>query len=168
MNTRISASEGLDRASADQLPAARPGAGRSVLLLLILAMAAVECVAEAAQDAVAADCALQHRVEHTVHYNGGLYTEQAVIAVPLSITIPAGVDAAGYAGCLQQAGVLQGNEVEAYVDRLAACRAAQPPRTVVRIAETDGAGRIGGVDQAALDACIEGRIEVEAFLPESP
>lgn len=130
----------------------------AVLLIVLACWAAATRADEAA-------CARRHRVEHDIHWNGGVYTEQAVVAIPMTVTIPAGVDAAGYASCLEQEGVARDGAVAAYVERLAACGRESGAARTVSPGRGDGHKRIGAPEPAALRACLEGRIEVEATLP---
>jgi hypothetical protein len=119
------------------------------------------------EDDPAAACARRHRSEHTIHWNGGVYTEKVVVAVPMSVTIPGGVDVAGYADCLALAGFGRGNAVEAYVERVDECRNERTPPGV-RIAPSGGSRRIGGADQAAVRDCVEHRIDIDVDVPAPP
>ncbi|MGE0486289.1 MAG: hypothetical protein AB7Q81_19220 [Gammaproteobacteria bacterium] len=137
-------------------------AGRCVLAIVLGLPLAVSAADEAA---TVAACARAHRLEQTIDLSGGVYTERAVAAAPLSVTIPAGVDDSGFAACLEQHGVDRAAPVEAWARRVEDCRGAHPPASRVSIGP-GGAQRIGaGESDGAYEDCLDGRLEVEVTLP---
>lgn len=113
------------------------------------------------------DCAKQTALWHEINLSSGVYTEQAVVSVPLKIRIPAGVDAGAMLECLRLEGIDPPAELAAEVERAAACR--ESARTV-RLTAKDhaaGAARIGGkIDDARYRACLQGDIEVDVLPPD--
>ena len=128
-------------------------------LLTALAMSAVAHAAD--------DCAKQTALWQEINLSSGVYTEQAVVNVPLKIRIPAGVDAGAMMECLRLQGIDPPAELAAEVERAAECRA--HARTV-RLTAKDGtaaAARIGGtIDEARYRACLRGDIGVDVLPPD--
>ncbi len=116
------------------------------------------------------DCAKQMALWQEINLSSGLYTERAVVNVPLKIRIPAGVDAGAMMECLRLEGFDPPAELAAEVERAAACRAsARRLRLTARdgAAGAAGAARIGGeMDGARYRACLEGEIAVDVLPPE--
>jgi len=113
------------------------------------------------------DCAKQTALWQEINLSSGLYTERAVVNVPLKIRIPAGVDAGAMMECLRLEGFDPPAELAAEVERAAACRAhARSLRLTVRDGAA-GAARIGGgMDDARYRACLAGEITVDVLPPE--
>jgi hypothetical protein len=128
-------------------------------LLTALAMSHVAHAAE--------DCAKQTALWQEINLSSGVYTEQAVVNVPLKIRIPAGVDAAAMMECLRLEGFDPPAELAAEVERAAECR--ESARTVRLTAKdhAQGAARIGGtIDEARYRACLRGDIGVDVLPPD--
>jgi uncharacterized membrane protein len=84
---------------------------RSVLALTTLTLGLSFAGARASdtdEAATVAACARAHRLVQAVDLSGGVYTERAVAAAPLSVSIPAGIDNSGFAACLGQHGAGRG------------------------------------------------------------
>jgi len=115
--------------------------------------------------ALAAECFAKARLTQQIRLNPGVYNAQAQVATPLSVELPIAPDPGVYADCMQRHGLAREVAEAAYFDARDRCRA-QARR--VRIGDGLAAGRIGGHDRAAYDACMRdalGTLEVEVEIP---
>lgn len=114
---------------------------------------------------IAAECFARARLTQQIRLNPGVYNAQAQVATPLSVELPIAADPGIYADCMQRHGLAREVAEAAYFDARDRCRA-QARR--VHIGDGLQAGRIGGQDRAAYDACMRdalGTLEVEVEIP---
>jgi len=124
-------------------------------------------LAISAHASAADDCAKQTALWQEINLSSGVYTEQAVVNVPLKIRIPAGVNAEAMMECLRLEGLDPPAELAAEVERAAACRGYARRLRLTARDGTAGAARIGGeVDDARYRACLEGEIAVDVLPPD--
>ncbi|MEQ8661587.1 MAG: hypothetical protein RLW62_12280 [Gammaproteobacteria bacterium] len=153
--------------------AGRARGGLGVLLALLAGAPAGAADGDGATDRAAATAAAVARCapalerRQRINVGAGVYTEQAVVSVPLEIAVPLASDGQRYADCLVREGIDGGAQMEAYVERAAHCRRAAADSRL-RIARAGDGVRVGARhDDADYRRCLEGGISVEV-LPAEP
>jgi len=125
---------------------------------LLVAWAAVP-----ARAAEARDCAALLERQQSVNVGAGVYSERAVVAVPVIIDIPLTLDPERYGACLERAHPERSGAIRAWVEHATACRRASRAR--VRLGQAATAARIGSdLDTEAYRACLAGGPAVEVEL----
>lgn len=113
---------------------------------------------------VAGECAAASRQTVKQNVGGGVYTERAQVATPVTIELPSGVDSRSYAHCLDLHGLGKDVRRDHYLAVVQKCRAGLPPERHVIIAADGSEHVVMGTNRNAIEACVQenlGHIKVE-------
>lgn len=135
------------------------------LIIAVLSFSTGAAGADATSDAdIARECAAASRQMVKQNVGGGVYTERAQVATPVTIEVPSGVDAASYAQCLDLHGLRQDVSRDRYLAVVEKCRAGLPPERHLMIGEDGRQHVVVATNRNAIEACVRenlGHIKVE-------
>lgn len=116
------------------------------------------------------ECLKQATVRTEVNLNSGVYTEKAVVNVPLSIQIPWGYDQGSYGECLARWNLVSDVSKAAYLEAVDACRRESKSSGVPHIGEPGASIRMpASHDERVVGECVRDRlgIDVEVQIPDA-
>lgn len=121
----------------------------------------------AAAPGVDEECMREALETTEINLNSGVYNEDVVVSVPLTLKLLQRMDEQAYADCLaRRGGVIQARD-DACLRAVESCRDARAGTSEVRIER--GATRLTGTDSQAWLECLQGElghVEVQVLPPE--